>query len=283
MTGGAILNPVEHTFTASEIVRIGDCLYAWTGMVFRENKRYFIERRISERMKRSGKPGVDAYLDHAATHSEEREALISAFTINESYFYREDHQFGALSAHILPAIVASKQPGDKLRILSLPCSTGDEPYSIAIWLLENWAMVDAYNVEIVGSDIDYAALAAARLGWFGAKALARLSPDLIAAYFGEEQRHRRQIIDPLRESVQYIHANIIDRTTLAPLGTFDVIFCRNLLIYFDDKARHSAVENVFDCLNPGGFICLGHSESLARISNRFAMVRYDNAIVYRRP
>jgi chemotaxis protein methyltransferase CheR len=251
--------------------------------VFRESKRYFIERRLSDRMKRCGMISVEAYLAHAGKHIDEREALISAFTINESYFYREDHQFAALSAHILPAIVAFKRPGDKVRILSLPCSTGDEPYSIAIWLLENWAMVDAYNVEIVGSDIDNAAMAAARQGWFGAKALGRLAPDLIAAYFGEEQRHRRQIIEPLRESVHYIPANIIDAATLAPLGTFDVIFCRNLLIYFDDRSRRSAVQNLFDCLNPGGFICLGHSESLARISDRFAMVRFDNAIVYRRP
>ena len=144
-------------------------------------------------------------------------------------------------------------------------------------------MVDAYNVEIVGSDIDSAALIAAHQGWFGAKALGRLAPELVAAYFGEEQRHRRQIIEPLRESVQYIPANIIDRATLAALGTFDVVFCRNLLIYFDDKSRQSAVDNLFDCLNPGGFICLGHSESMARITDRFAMVRYDNTIVYRRP
>jgi chemotaxis protein methyltransferase CheR len=251
-------------------------------MVFRENKRYFIERRVNDRIARCALASVDAYLNYASTHPEEREVLINAFTINESYFYREDYQFAALSARILPAITASKRPGDRVRIWSLPCAAGEEPYSIAIWLLENWAMVDAYNIEIVGSDIDSAALTAARQGWFGAKALARLSPDVIANYFTEEHRHHRQIIQDLRESVQYMPANIIDKTTLATLGRFDVIFCRNLLIYFDDRSRRIAIDNLFDCLNPGGFICLGHSESMTRISDRFTMVRYDDAIVYRR-
>ena len=92
MTNGTMNDPVDQNFTASEINRIGDCLYAWTGMMFRENKRYFIERRVNDRMARCALANVDAYLNYASTHPEEREVLINAFTINESYFYREDHQ-----------------------------------------------------------------------------------------------------------------------------------------------------------------------------------------------
>jgi chemotaxis protein methyltransferase CheR len=270
-------------FTAGEIDQIGDFLYKWTGMVFRENKRYYIERRINERMARCARDTVASYLGYAAAHPAEREVLINAFTINESYFYREGHQFAALSRQILPAIVASRRPGDRVRIWSMPCATGEEAYSIAIWLLENWAMVDAYNIEIVGSDIDSAALQAAREGRFGKKALARLSPEIVAGYFHAEEGNRRTIIEDLRESVFFTPANIIDRASLAGLGRFDVIFCRNLLIYFDDRSRRTAIDNLYDCLNPGGFICLGHSESMSRISDRFTMVRFDDAIVYRKP
>ncbi len=252
-------------------------------MVFGENKRYYIERRINERMARQAKLSVHAYLDFATVNPREREDLINAFTINESYFYREDHQFAALSQHILPGIVASKRPGDLVRIWSMPCATGEEAYSIAIWLLENWQMVDAYNIEIVGSDIDSAALAAAREGWFGTKALARLSNEILASYFTAERNQRRKIIDDLRESVHFVPANVIDRETLVGIGKFDIVFCRNLLIYFDAQSRRTAVANLHEAMNPGGYICLGHSESMTRISDQFAMVRYDDAIVYQKP
>jgi chemotaxis protein methyltransferase CheR len=165
----------------------------------------------------------------------------------------------------------------------MPCSTGDEAYSIAIWLLENWPLVDAYNVEIVGSDIDSLALEQARAGRYAPRALARLSARLVDSYFEPEHHHRRKIIDDLRESVRFTPANLFDRATLAGVGKFDVILCRNLLIYFDDVSRLVAATNLYDCLYPGGFLCLGHSESMARISDRFALVRLDDAIVYRRP
>lgn len=266
-----------------ELGRIGDFLYRWTGMVFRESKRYFIERRIVERLARCGIATVDAYLGYAAANPAEREILINTFTVNETYFYREQHQFAALSRHILPAIVASRRPGDLVRIWSMPCSTGEEAYSIAIWLLENWPLVDAYNIEIVASDIDSVALRAAEAGWFGAKSLARLSQGILDDYFSEEHNHSRQIIADLRQSVQFRPANIIDPASVAALGKFDVIFCRNLLIYFDDRSRAGAVDNLFASLNSGGWVCLGHSESMNRITDRFVLVRCDDAIVYRKP
>ena len=164
----------------------------------------------------------------------------------------------------------------------MPCSTGEEAYSIAIWLLENWPMVDAYNVEIVGSDIDTHALAQAREGRYAARALARLPARIVESYFEAERGHRRKIIDDLRESVRFAAANIIDRGTLVGLGKFDVILCRNLLIYFDDASRLQAATNLHESLRDGGFLCLGHSESMTRITDTFVMARLQDAIVYRR-
>ncbi|MET0377286.1 MAG: protein-glutamate O-methyltransferase CheR [Rhizorhabdus sp.] len=258
-------------------------LYRVTGMTFGENKRYYIERRIAERMKQTAIASPRAYLAHAGLDPKERQALINAFTINETYFFREDHQLKALSDQILPEIVRAKKPGDLVRIWSLPCSTGDEAYSIAIWLLEHWPLVDAYNVEIVGSDIDTATIAAAKAGRYAARALNRLSPELIERYFEPEHRHQRKIIDDLRESVTFTVANLVDPGSAAAQGRFDVILCRNLLIYFDDASRKIAAGTLFDRLHAGGFLCLGHSESMARISDRFDFVRLDDAIVYRRP
>lgn len=269
--------------STDELQLVTGLLYRLTGMTFGENKRYYIERRITERMKQTGIASPRAYLAHAALDPVERQALVNAFTINETYFFREDHQFRALGDQILPEVVRTKRPGDLVRIWSLPCSTGDEPYSIAIWLLENWPMVDTYNIEIIGSDIDTAAVEAARAGRYAARALSRLPAPLVDRYFEAEHRHHRRIIDDLRESVQFSVVNLVDPASVTTQGRFDVILCRNLLIYFDDASRKIAADNLFDRLHPGGFLCLGHSESMARISDRFDFVRLDDAIVYRRP
>ncbi len=262
---------------------VTDLIYRWTGMTFGENKRYYIERRIADRIRKTDRPDARSYLAMLSASDTEREQLINAFTVNETYFYREDHQFAALSSEILPQVIAGKRPGDLVRIWSMPSSTGDEAYSIAIWLLENWRLVDAYNVEIIGSDVDTAALEQARAGRYAPRALARLSAEVVDRYFEREHHHRRKIIDDLRESVRFVPANLFDRATLTAVGKFDVILCRNLLIYFDDASRQVAAANLYDCLQPGGYLCLGHSESMARIDDRFSLVRLNDAIVYRKP
>ena len=278
------IDPVEPALlSGDDIARISELVYRWSGMIFGESKRYYIERRIAERMRRCGLPRTSDYLAMAATSAVEREALINAFTINETYFYREEHQLAALSDHLLPRIIATRQPGDLVRIWSMPCATGEEPYSIAIWLLENWPLVDAYNIEIVGSDIDTAAIAKAEAGYFSQRALARLPAAACESYFEPQDGHTRRIIQDLRESVRFTPANLIDRENMARLGRFDVILCRNLLIYFDTKAQQRAAENLYHALAPGGYLCLGHSESMGRISDLFDFVRFPDAIVYRRP
>lgn len=275
--------PSTSVLTAEELRRITELLYEWTGMIFGESKRYYIERRIADRIKHSHSADVRAYLALLRSDSAERQALINAFTVNETYFFREDHQLKALSNQILPEVVRTKRPGDLVRIWSMPCSTGDEAYSIAIWLLEHWPMVDAYNVEIVGSDIDTATLEYARAGRFAARALSRLPIELVERYFEAEHHHRRKIIDDLRESVHFTATNLVDAQSVAAQGRFDVVLCRNLLIYFDDASRLAAAINLYNSLHSGGFLCLGHSESMARINDMFDFVRLDDAIVYRRP
>jgi chemotaxis protein methyltransferase CheR len=269
--------------SADDLRRVGELLYRATGMTFGESKRFYIERRIAERVARTGAASIGAYLLALPAAPGEMEALINAFTINETYFYREEHQLKALGRAMLPAIVEGRRPGDLVRIWSMPCSSGEEPYSIAIWLLENWAMVDAWHIEIVGSDIDTAALAQAKAGLYGERALSRLPAQVVQRYFGPPTGHQREIIDDIKESVEFRPANLVDAGSMAAQGRFDIIFCRNLLIYFDAQSRALAAERLFDALRPGGFLCLGHTESMTRISDRFELVRFDDAIVYRRP
>jgi chemotaxis protein methyltransferase CheR len=270
--------------TEDELRRLAEFLYRRTGMVFTETKRYYVERRISERIVATSNQSFAGYFAYLRSDvRDEIEHLINAFTINETYFYREDHQLACLSADLLKERVAAKKPGDTIRIWSVPCSTGEEPYSIAIWLLENWKDVDAYDIEIVGSDIDTRVLESAAEGIFGKRALMRLSPELVNRYFHGLDDERWQILDDLRQSVRFSRVNLIETKETRSQGRFDVIFCRNVLIYFDDESRRVAAENLYDSLLPGGFICLGHTESMSRISPLFEVCRYSGAIVYRRP
>jgi chemotaxis protein methyltransferase CheR len=270
--------------TEDELRRLAEFLYRRTGMVFTETKRYYVERRISERIVATSNQSFAGYFAYLRSDvRDEIEHLINAFTVNETYFYREDHQLACLSADLLKELVAAKRPGDTIRIWSVPCSTGEEPYSIAIWLLENWKDVDAYDIEIVGSDIDTRVLESAAEGIFGKRALMRLSAELVNRYFHRLDDERWQILDDLRQSVRFSRVNLIETKETRPQGRFDVIFCRNVLIYFDDESRRVAAENLYDSLLPGGFICLGHTESMSRISPLFEVCRYSGAIVYRRP
>jgi chemotaxis protein methyltransferase CheR len=253
-----------------------------TGMLFGANKRYYIERRLHDRLRATGLPTFEVYFARLRSDLAEAAAVTDAFTINETYFYREDHQFRCLTQDLLPQIAGRKNPGDKIRIWCVPCSTGEEPYSVAIWLLENWRMVDAYNVEIVGSDIDATAMLAARVGRYGRRALAKLAQPLIDAYFEPAGHDEWAIIPDLRESVIYTPANLVDRASMLANGAFDVIFCRNVLMYFDDESRVQAADNLYACMAPDGFLCLGHSESMARIDERFEPKRFSDAIVYQR-
>jgi chemotaxis protein methyltransferase CheR len=253
-------------------------------MVFAESKRYYVERRIHERMTATANQTFASYFALLRSETQrEVEYFINAFTVNETYFFREDHQLECLTNSILPDRVSGKPKGHTVRIWSVPCSTGEEPFSLAIWLLENWPEVDAYNIEIVGSDIDTKVLRAAALGVFGRRALMRLSPDLIAKYFSRLDDERWLILDDLRSSVQFSRVNLMESGETRPQGQFDVIFCRNVLIYFDDRSRRVAAENLFENLAPGGYICLGHTESMSRISPLFEVCRFSDAIVYRKP
>jgi len=259
-----------------------DFLYRRTGMSYGETKRYYIERRLADRMVAVGTKSFAGYMNLLRTGGAEVEQLVNSFTVNETYFYREDDQLRCMSSSLLPEIIARRGPGDLVRIWCVPCSTGEEPYSVAIWLLENWALVDAYHIEIVGSDIDTKTLAAALEGDYGERALTRLPAPLRDRYFEPPRNGQRRIIQDLRESVHFTAVNLVDSDSMASHGRFDVIFCRNVLIYFDDASRLQASHNLYEALQPGGFICLGHSESMARISDRFVLRRFEDCIVYQR-
>jgi chemotaxis protein methyltransferase CheR len=280
-----ILPASEPGISDADYMEFCDYFYRQTGIYFGDHKQYYVDKRLLERIQKTGAKDFRSYFATLKRHNSalEVEALINLLTVNETYFFREDYQFDCMISHMLPEIVARKRPGDRLRIWSMPCSTGEEPYSIAIFLLENWKAVDDYDIEIIGSDIDTKVLAAAQAGVYELRALHRLPPELVQRYFKALSGGTFQISGMLRDSVRFTQANCTDAAAMRAYTSIDIIFCRNMLIYFDDKSRLTTVLHFLDCMAPGGFICLGHSESMARISSVFIPRSFPQAMVYQRP
>ncbi len=268
-----------------EFLKFRDFFYRKIGMHFEENKRYFVDRRLAERARIVGCQTFREYftllrLDAAGR---ELEQLINLLTVNETYFFREDYQFTSLVDHVLPEVATRKRPGQAIKIWSLPCSTGEEPYSIAMTVLDRWPPSDTYAIEILGSDIDTRVLNEAKAGRYGERALQRAGRDVRARYFNRIDALTYEIIPELRESIDFAEINLSDKAQMRRYRDYDVIFCRNLLIYFDDVSRREAVESLFEALVPGGFLFLGHSENMSRMSSLFTPRKLGDCIVYQRP
>lgn len=271
--------------TDEEFEKFREYFYRKTGIMFDESKRYFVDRRLIERIKATGHSCFKNYfifLRFEAT-GKELQNLINALTVNETYFFREDYQFQCMVKRMLPEIVSYKNKGDLIRIWSIPSSTGEEPYSIAIYLLEYWNEIDKWDVEIISSDIDTNVIEIAKRGIYSERSVKPLPNEIVKKYFKTLGNGYFKISDELISSVEFTRVNLIDRFETKRYRGFDIVFCRNLLIYFDDASRKVAAENLYDAMNPGAFICLGHSESMSRISPIFQVRKFPEAIVYQKP
>jgi chemotaxis protein methyltransferase CheR len=280
-----ILASTEPAISEADYEKFCEFFYRQTGISFGEKKQYFVDKRLIERIQKTGAENFSQYFStlRRSDSTAEFEKLVNLLTVNETYFFREDHQFDCMAQHILPEITARKRKGERLRIWSMPCSTGEEPYSIAIFLLEKFQAVDDFDIEIMGSDIDTNVLAAARRAVYEKRALHRLSHTLIQRYFNALPDDTFRLSETLRDSVRFTQVNCTEGPAMRPYTNIDLIFCRNMLIYFDDKSRLTAAQHFYDCLAPGGFICLGHAESMARISAIFAPRSFPQGMVYQKP
>jgi chemotaxis protein methyltransferase CheR len=275
----------EITISDEDFQKFREFFYRKTGILFEDSKRYFVDKRLVERIKATGHSNFRSYFTFMRFQAsgEELQALTNAMTVNETYFFREEYQFKCLVNSMLPEIVQRKRPGQTIRIWSIPSSTGEEPYSIALYLTEYWPDIAHWDVELISSDIDTNVLQKAREGRYSARSVQHLPAKLLQKHFRRLPDGDYQISDDFRQAVEFTRVNLNDPADTRPYRGFDVIFCRNLLIYFDDLSRRRAAEVFFDALNPGGFICLGHSESMSRITSVFKVRKFPDAIVYQKP
>ncbi|HLA36603.1 MAG TPA: protein-glutamate O-methyltransferase CheR [Rhodocyclaceae bacterium] len=267
-----------------EFEKFREFFYRKTGIQFETTKRYFVDKRLIERIEATGSDNFRNYFTmlRFQASGEELQQLTNIMTVNETYFFREEYQFQCLVDSILPEIVARKKDDKPIRIWIIPSSSGEEPYSIAIYLLEFWAGINEWDVEIISSDIDTHILAQARRGMYSDRSVQHLPARLLQKYFTATHQGY-QVCEELRDAVEFTRVNLSERADTRAYRNFDVIFCRNLLIYFDDVSRKTAAETFYDALKPGGFICLGHSESMSRFSSLYKVRKFPQAIVYQKP
>ena len=271
--------------TDADFQKFAEYFYRKTGIHFDEAKRYFVDKRLVERIQATGAESFRAWFVALRFEADgaELQQLVNAMTVNETYFFREAYQFDCLVNNLLDEVAARKTPGSRIRIWSIPSSTGEEPYSIAIYLLERWAGIDRYDVEILSSDIDTGVLEAAQRGIYSQRSVAQLPPAYLKKYFTAHGADQYRISRDLVSAVEFSRVNLSEPADTRRFREIDIIFCRNLLIYFDDLSRRVAAEAMYDTMSPGGFICLGHSESMSRMSSLYTVRRFPDAMVYQKP
>ncbi len=266
---------------------IRDFIAEYSGIFFDDHSRYLLEKRLQKRLETHGLESFRDYyyrLIYSPDREDEVGIMLDVLTTNETYFFREDNQLKALSEEIIPEIVSGREAGmDKtIRIWSAGCSTGEEPYTLAILLMEHLQLGD-WDKEIMATDISRRVLQAARQGVYGKPSFRSTSPEYIQRYFEALEDHRYRIKDLVRALVAFGHFNIIRDSSWPADGSFDIILCRNVLIYFNQEAKRKAADNLEKKLKPGGYLLLGHADSLMNISTSFMLRHFKHDLVYQKP
>jgi chemotaxis protein methyltransferase CheR len=254
------------------------------GLVFGPETRPVLERRLRDRVAALGLSSFSEYhqlLRYDDRGHAELEEATDLVTINETYFLREAYQLRAFKDELLPALRDYPQGRERLSVWSAGCSTGEEVYSIAMTVRES-GLFPGRSIRIFGTDISRRVLAHARKGVYGHSSFRAMPSELRKRYF-VESRDGAHVIDDLRSVSQFGQLNLLDTPRSSIVGRVDVIFCRNVLIYFDEVSRRRVIETFYDRLLPGGYLLLGHSESLLNVSTAFELVHLREDLVYRKP
>ena len=259
-------------------------IYQKLGLHFDEKKIYFLKTRVAKRMAALGIDDARDYVfmvSYADPKGVEMQALANLITTNETYMFREYEQLQAFANHCLPEVLSAKQAlGERtLRIWCAGCSSGEEAYTLAMILQDVFPQAQSWDCSIVATDIDENMLRKVVAATYGYRSVNEVPDEYRQKYLveaGEEWVVRRRTA----ELVQARHLNLQDRMAMRAMRGFDFIFCRNVLIYFDDASRKAVIDHFYNALNPGGYIFLGHSESIGRVTTAFKLKRFETHLVY---
>jgi chemotaxis protein methyltransferase CheR len=279
------------TLAPDEFRLLRDLFAARTGLHFGPESRFTLERRLRERLTVLELPSFTQYhhyLRFGMRAAAEWDEAIDLLTTNETYFFREERQLRAFQNELLPMLQQQARSRRRLSVWSAGCSTGEEVYTIAAILQSsNLFPCDGgsdwrWDLRVYGSDIARRCVAAARRGVYAESAFRATSDEMRRAFF-RQREDGWHVSESIRSICHFGQMNLVDGARSQVFGKADAIFCRNVLIYFDARARKSAIEELYDRLHPGGVLLLGHSESLLNVTTAFELLHLREDLVYRKP
>ena len=265
--------------------KFADLIYELSGIRFQPNKAYFLSSKLQNRINSLGMDGFEAYYQYLETPSGKVEYgyLVDEITINETFFFRHQPQLDAFKHEVLLPLTHAKKSKrqTKVRVWSCAASTGDEIYTLVLMMLE-LGLEKELMFEFVGTDICHDALQKARAGVYKQYAIRNVPPNLMQKYFTEDEATKSFILsDEVKKYVKFQECNLMDKMRVGTLGKFDVAFCRNVLIYFDEDSKTNALKNIYNGLEEDGVLLLGHSENIysqrhifKQDKNRMAAIAY---------
>jgi chemotaxis protein methyltransferase CheR len=259
-------------------------IYMKTGMFYDCNKKYYVQKRVEKRAEALEIESLEEYYYMLKFNNDlsEFEKLINELTVNETYFFRDFPQLRNFAEDVLPVVVREKRNDKTIKVWSAACSTGEEPYTLSIILQEMLDNPEEWDLQIIASDINTEVLKCAKIGLYESRAVKDVPHEYLEKYF--TKRDDKYFVNwNVRRLVEFKRINLACENEISTVQGCDFIFCRNCLIYFDDESRKNVVDSLYEALNPGGFIFLGHSESVGRISSAFKVQRIGDAIVYSKP
>ncbi|WP_419415360.1 CheR family methyltransferase [Pontibacter sp. JAM-7] len=260
----------EFEFSRAHFAKVRDELYDYAGIVLAEHKMDMAYNRLVRRLRELKIAGFNEYFVYLDQHPEEFTQFINALTTNLTAFFRERHHFDFINQKILPQLAA--QGKKTLRVWSAGCSLGEEPYSIAITLQDS-ALTHGWDMKVLATDIDSKVLANAQAGVYSYDRVKTLPEPTVRKWFMKgkgQQSGQVKVRQALQEMIAFRHLNLMHEWPMK--AQFDVIFCRNVMIYFDQATQTRLLSRMANLLKPGGYLFVGHSESLARTTTEFELV-----------
>ena len=272
--------------TDEEFRLLASFIYEHAGLYFDETSRFLLESRLQNRLKEHHFDSFLKYYHYLLYHQDrifELNAMVDIVTTNETYFYREKNQLDAFAEEILPELAQRNAKKKRLRIWSAGCSTGEEPYTLAILCSESGLFGGTWEVDIIGTDISQRVLQTARKAVFSQSSFRATEESPVNRYFNRTEDGKYALDDSIRKMVHFGHLNLMDDKMMGLIRECDIIMCRNVIIYFDKSAKAKAVNSFFRKLVPGGYLLLGHSESLMNITTVFKLKHLTRVMVYQKP
>ena len=264
-----------------------DLIYNLSGIYFTESKRYLLEGRIAKRVTARNLKTFEDYIRFIQSPfgKQELNYLYEAITINETYFFRAEQQFEALEKVLIPEILREKTtitPMITFRVWSAASSTGEEAYTIAMIIKEKiQPQFPKVQFQIVGSDINTKVIEAARKGIYKDYAIRNVPPLYLNKYFHKDG-NLYVLDESIKSMVRFVQINLFDPLQVKTMSNCDVIFCANVLIYFDLPSKQKVVQNLYDALNKGGYLFIGYSESLHGVTQAFKLIHLSKAMAYKK-